>query len=151
MELRQKFFQKNGGGMLIQRISGAGPSNIDVKIFTEEGMKEVTNGYDESRILGQGGQGTVYKGIFPDNSIVAIKKSRLGDNIQVEQFINEVLVLSQINHRNVVKLLGCYLETEVPLLVYEFITSGTLFDHLHGSMCDSSLTWECRTLNSQVV
>ncbi|VYS46762.1 unnamed protein product [Arabidopsis thaliana] len=143
-EVRQKCFEQNGGGMLMQRLSGAGPSNVDVKIFTEEGMKEATNGYDESRILGQGGQGTVYKGILPDNSIVAIKKARLGDNSQVEQFINEVLVLSQINHRNVVKLLGCCLETEVPLLVYEFISSGTLFDHLHGSMFDSSLTWEHR-------
>ncbi|XP_020869364.1 wall-associated receptor kinase 5 [Arabidopsis lyrata subsp. lyrata] len=143
-EVRQKFFEQNGGGMLMQRLSGAGPSNVDVKIFTEEGMKEATNGYDESRILGQGGQGTVYKGILPDNSIVAIKKARLGDNSQVEQFINEVLVLSQINHRNVVKLLGCCLETEVPLLVYEFIASGTLYDHLHGSMFDSSLTWEHR-------
>ncbi|CAA7022624.1 unnamed protein product [Microthlaspi erraticum] len=144
IEIRQKFFEQNGGDMLIQRLSGAGPSNVDVKIFTEEGMKTATNGYDESRILGQGGQGTVYKGILPDNSVVAIKKARLGDNSQVEQFINEVLVLSQINHRNVVKLLGCCLETEVPLLVYEFITSGTLFDHLHGSLFDSSFTWEDR-------
>ncbi|KAG7592476.1 Protein kinase-like domain superfamily [Arabidopsis thaliana x Arabidopsis arenosa] len=144
-ELRQKFFEQNGGRMLIERVSGAGPSNVDVKIFTEEGMKEATNGYDESRILGQGGQGTVYKGILPDNSIVAIKKARLGgDCSQVEQFINEVLVLSQINHRNVVKLLGCCLETEIPLLVYEFITNGTLFDHMHDSMFDYSLTWENR-------
>ncbi|KFK44261.1 hypothetical protein AALP_AA1G235400 [Arabis alpina] len=143
-KLRQQFFEQNGGGMLIQRLSGAGPSNVDVKIFTEQSMKEATNGYDDSRILGQGGQGTVYKGILPNNLIVAIKKARLGDNSQVEQFINEVLVLSQINHRNVVKLLGCCLETKVPLLVYEFITSGTLFDHLHGSLFDSSLTWEHR-------
>ncbi|CAF1927424.1 unnamed protein product [Brassica napus] len=143
-ELRKHFFEQNGGGMLRQRLSGAGTSNVDVKIFTEEGMKEATNGYDESRILGQGGQGTVYKGILPDSSVVAIKKSRLGDSSQVEQFINEVLVLSQINHRNVVKLLGCCLETQVPLLVYEFVSSGTLYDHLHGSMFDSNLTWEHR-------
>ncbi|KAG2303461.1 hypothetical protein Bca52824_032112 [Brassica carinata] len=143
-ELRKHFFEQNGGGMLRQRLSGAGPSNVDVKIFTEEGMKEATNGYEESRILGQGGQGTVYKGILPDSSVVAIKKARLGDSSQVEQFINEVLVLSQINHRNVVKLLGCCLETEVPLLVYEFINSGTLYDRLHGSISDSSLTWEHR-------
>ncbi|XP_010459834.1 PREDICTED: wall-associated receptor kinase 2-like [Camelina sativa] len=143
-ELRQQFFEQNGGGILIQRLLGAGPSNVDVKIFTEEDMKEATNGYDESRILGQGGQGTVYKGILSDNSVIAIKKARLGDNSQVEQFINEVLVLSQINHRNVVKLLGCCLETEIPLLVYEFINSGTLYDHLHGVIYDSSLTWEHR-------
>ncbi|KAG2257261.1 hypothetical protein Bca52824_076555 [Brassica carinata] len=143
-KLREKFFEQNGGGMLVQRLSRPGTSNANVKIFTEEGMKTSTNGYDESRILGQGGQGTVYKGILPDNSIVAIKKARLGDNSQVEQFINEVLVLSQINHRNVVKLLGCCLETEVPLLVYEFINSGTLFDHLHGSLFGPSLTWDQR-------
>ncbi|KAG2319611.1 hypothetical protein Bca52824_012824 [Brassica carinata] len=143
-ELRQQFFTQNGGGMLIQRLSGAGLSNVDFKIFTEEGMKEATNGYDERNILGQGGQGTVYKGILPDNSIVAIKKSRLVDRSQMGKFINEVLVLSQINHRNVVKLLGCCLETEVPLLVYEFVTNGTFSDHLHGSMSDSSLTWEQR-------
>ncbi|XP_024008190.1 wall-associated receptor kinase 2 [Eutrema salsugineum] len=143
-KLRQQFFQQNGGGMLIQRLSREGSSNVNVQIFTEEGMKTATNGYDESRILGQGGQGTVYKGILPDNSIVAIKKALLGDRSQVEQFINEVLVLSQINHRNVVKLLGCCLETEVPFLVYEFITSGTLFDHLHSSLFDASLTWEHR-------
>ncbi|KAF8055713.1 hypothetical protein N665_1287s0012 [Sinapis alba] len=127
-ELRKHFFELNGGGMLRQRLSGAGTSHVDVKIFTEEGMKEATNGYEESRILGQGGQGTVYKGILPDNSV----------------FINEVLVLSQINHRNVVRLLGCCLETEVPLLVYEFINSGTLYDRLHASISDSSLTWEHR-------
>ena len=90
---------------MVQRLSGAGASNVDFKIFTEEGMKEATNGYEESRILGQGGQGTVYKGILPDNSIVAIKKARLGgDRSQVEQFIYEMLVLLQINHRNVVNV-----------------------------------------------
>ncbi|KAF2620408.1 hypothetical protein F2Q68_00040983, partial [Brassica cretica] len=143
-KLRQQFFTRNGGGMLIQRLSGAGLSNVDFKIITEEAMKGASNGYDKRNILGQGGQGTVYKGILPDNSIVAIKKSRLVDRSQMAQFINEVLVLSQINHRNVVKLLGCCLETEVPLLVYEFVTNGTLSDHLHGSMSDSSLTWEQR-------
>ncbi|KAL0897199.1 hypothetical protein Bca101_081160 [Brassica carinata] len=144
IELRKHFFDQNGGGMLRQRLSGAGPSNADVKIFTEESMKRATNGYEESRILGQGGQGTVYKGILPDSSVVAIKKARLGDSSQVEQFINEVLVLSQINHKNVVNLLGCCLETEVPLLVYEFINSGTLYDRLHGPISDSSLTREHR-------
>ncbi|KAF3571225.1 hypothetical protein F2Q69_00061170 [Brassica cretica] len=61
-ELQQKFFQQNGGGILVQRLSGPGTSNANIKIFTDESMKEATNGYEESRILGQGGQELSTKG-----------------------------------------------------------------------------------------
>ncbi|KAK9992893.1 hypothetical protein SO802_022596 [Lithocarpus litseifolius] len=142
IQLKQKFFQQNGGILLQQKLSNHQGSVETAKIYSAEELEKATNNYNESRVLGQGGYGTVYKGILPDGKVIAIKKSKIGSQRQVEQFINEMTVLTQIIHRNVVKLLGCCLETEVPLLVYEFITNGTLSDHIHDQ--SFFLSWEKR-------
>ncbi|KAF5467876.1 hypothetical protein F2P56_012086 [Juglans regia] len=144
IKLKEKWFQQNGGLMLQQRLQHHTGSMDTTKIYSAEELKKATDNYNKSNILGQGGYGTVYKGVLADNKVVAIKKSKIGDQSQIEQFINEVVVLTQINHRNVVKLLGCCLETEVPLLVYEFITNGTLSDHIHNKSRSSLLSWDKR-------
>ncbi|XP_018828359.1 wall-associated receptor kinase 2-like isoform X2 [Juglans regia] len=144
VELKQKFFQQNGGLILQQQLLSHKESVEPAKIFSAEQLEKATNNYDKSRVLGHGGFGTVYKGVLSDDRVVAIKKSNIVDQSQIEQFINEMVVLIKINHKNVVKLLGCCLETEVPLLVYEFITNGTLFDHIHNKNLSSSLSWEKR-------
>ncbi|CAL8166943.1 unnamed protein product [Prunus armeniaca] len=146
MKLKEKFFRQNGGLLLQQQLSDHKGSIEMIKIFTAEELKRATKNYDESMVLGQGSFGTVYKGTLLDNKVVAIKKSKVCDKNQIETFINEMIVLSRVNHRNVVKLLGCCLETEVPLLVYEFITNGTLYSHIHDRSQDScsALSWQLR-------
>uniref|UniRef100_A0A7N0UET8 Protein kinase domain-containing protein n=1 Tax=Kalanchoe fedtschenkoi TaxID=63787 RepID=A0A7N0UET8_KALFE len=144
LKMKKKFFKRNGGLLLQQQLSSNSDSFDTTKIFTKKELEKATDSFNISRVLGQGGQGTVYKGMLTDEKIVSVKKSRLVDEGQVEQFINEVVILSQINHRNIVKLLGCCLETEVPLLVYEFISNGTLSHLIRNQDDEFSLSWEMR-------
>ncbi|KAL1110938.1 hypothetical protein V6Z11_D02G021900 [Gossypium hirsutum] len=149
IKLKQKYFKRNGGLLLQQQLSNNKGNVEKIKLFASKELEKATDYYNENRILGRGGQGTVFKGMLTDGSIVAIKKSKMTedkklDENELKQFITEVMILSQINHRNVVKLLGCCLETKVPLLVYEFVPNGTLSQLLHVPNEEFPLTWEMR-------
>ncbi|KAB1199780.1 Wall-associated receptor kinase-like 8 [Morella rubra] len=142
MKRKEKFFKRNGGLLLQQQLSSSEVNVGNPNLFTSKDLEKATDHFNVNRILGQGGQGTVYKAMLPDGKIIAVKKSKVIGEEKIKEFINEVVIL--FNHRNVVKLLGCCLETEVPLLVYEFIPNGTLFQYLHNRNEDFSLTWNMR-------
>ncbi|KAM0027568.1 putative protein kinase RLK-Pelle-WAK family [Helianthus debilis subsp. tardiflorus] len=144
IKLREQLFEQNGGVLLEDKLRTTG--SIVMKIFQVEELEEATNNYAEGNIIGRGGNGTVYKGTLPDTRIVAIKKSQRLDQGQRDQFINEMVILAQINHPNVVQLMGCCLETDVPLLAYEFISNDTLHRHIHNYSASGKgrFSWDSR-------
>ncbi|KAL1823308.1 hypothetical protein ACET3Z_010086 [Daucus carota] len=140
---RLRLFRLNGGPLL--RRSSSGQENAGTtELFTAEEMETATDHYNEDRIVGERGKRTVYKGMLADGRIVAVKKTKIEDKSKIEDFINEVAALSRMKHRNVVNLYGCCLETEVPLLVYEFIPNRTLMQYIHEDDEYFLLTWDVR-------
>ena len=130
---KRRNIKRNGGFLLQQQLSSSEVAvEKTTKLFNSKDLEKATDNFNVNRTLGQGGQGTIYKGMLIDGKIVAIKKSKVIDEGKLEESVNEVVILSQINHWNVVKLLGCCLETEVPLLVYEFIPNGNLSQYLYN-------------------
>ncbi|EXC20517.1 putative serine/threonine-protein kinase [Morus notabilis] len=116
------------------------------QVFSYTELEEGTDNFDPSRQLGEGGFGVVYYGVLRDGRVVAVKRLYETNFKRVEQFKNEVEILSRLEHKNLVKLYGCTSRRSRELiLVYEFIPNGTVADHLHGKQTNSSvLRWPVR-------
>jgi len=120
----------NNGGKILKEAAG-------IVIFEEAQLKKITNNY--STPIGKGAFGTVFLGTTHDKQRVAVKRSHVDHNKgglvgpvqQGDDFVREITFQFQIRHRNLVRLVGCCLETNIPVLVYEYIGNGSLFNLLH--------------------
>ncbi|KAK9054208.1 hypothetical protein SSX86_025286 [Deinandra increscens subsp. villosa] len=121
-------------------------SYFGAQVFTYEELDIATDSF--SKELGDGGFGTVYFGKLLDGREVAVKRLYENNFKRVEQFINEVRILTGLGHKNLVKLYGCTSKrSKELLLVYEYIPNGTVADHLHGKLANSTsslFSWSIR-------
>ncbi|GMY38484.1 L-type lectin-domain containing receptor kinase IX.1-like [Fagus crenata] len=118
---------------------GRGP-----KKFSYDELAHATNDFNDREKLGQGGFGAVYKGFLRDsNSFVAVKKVAKGSKQGIKEYSSEVKIISRLRHRNLVQLIGwCHDRRGELLLVYEFMSNGSLDSHLYKE--ESVLIWAMR-------
>lgn len=121
-----------------EEMLNAKAAGKSARIFTGKEIRRATNNFSKDNLIGTGGFGEVFKGILDDGTVTAIKRAKLGNTKGTDQVLNEVRILCQVNHRSLVRLLGCCVELDQTLMIYEYIPNGTLFDHLH---CDFTGKW----------
>ncbi|KAK9037935.1 hypothetical protein V6N11_022833 [Hibiscus sabdariffa] len=145
-----------GGGSSYDRMSGKtanmSPSNLNLALrISYYEIEQSTKNFDSSLLIGEGGFGKVYEGLFHGKK-VAVKRSEPGHGQGLLEFQTEIVVLSQIRHRHLVSLIGYCDERSEMILVYEFIDRGTLRDNLYYSTpyleklysARSELSWKQR-------
>ncbi|KAG2276168.1 hypothetical protein Bca52824_058723 [Brassica carinata] len=103
-----------------------------------------TNDFSSERKLGQGGFGTVHKGTLPNGQEIAVKRLTKGSGQGDLEFKNEVSLLTRLQHRNLVKLLGFCNEGDEEILIYEFVPNSSLDHFIFDEEKRSLLTWEVR-------
>ncbi|XP_047977471.1 leucine-rich repeat receptor protein kinase HPCA1-like [Salvia hispanica] len=115
-----------------EKESGAVPQLQGAKWFSFEDLRKCTDNFSESNCVGSGGYGKVYKGSVGSEQVVAIKRAQQGSMQGAAEFKTEIELMSRIHHKNVVGLVGFCYEQGEQMLVYEFISNGTLRDCITG-------------------
>ncbi|KAE8680899.1 Cysteine-rich receptor-like protein kinase 42 [Hibiscus syriacus] len=112
--------------------------------FKYETLEKATDYFSPSRKLGQGGAGSVFMGILPDGKTVAVKRLIYNTRQWVDDFFNEVNLISRIEHKNLVKLLGASIEGPESLLIYEYVPNKSLDQFIFDEEKSKLLNWKQR-------
>lgn len=116
------------------------------KIYSYRELKNATGDFRVGNKLGQGGFGSVYKGKLKDGSVVAVKVLSSDSRQGVPEFLNELTVISNILHENLVRLHGCCVEGDHRILVYEYLENNSLALTLLGDGLNNiQFNWRTRT------
>ncbi|EEC83071.1 hypothetical protein OsI_28194 [Oryza sativa Indica Group] len=112
-------------------------------VFSNAELKLATENFSSQNMVGEGGYGQVYKGKLPDGRVIAVKQLSQSSHQGKSEFVTEVATISAVQHRNLVKLHGCCIDSNTPLLVYEYLENGSLDRALFGSK-SFNLDWPTR-------
>ncbi|KAK4587732.1 hypothetical protein RGQ29_018938 [Quercus rubra] len=116
----------------------------ELPLFNFEKLASATNNFHLSNKLGQGGFGSVYKGKLSDGQEIAVKRLSRTSAQGFEEFMNEAVVISKLQHRNLVRLLGCCVEGEERMLIYEYMPNKSLDAFLFDPCKYELLDWRKR-------
>ncbi|PON81471.1 S-receptor-like serine/threonine-protein kinase [Trema orientale] len=114
--------------------------DLDLPLFGFDVIAEATDNFSVANELGQGGFGPVYKGKLKDGQEIAVKRLSKNSRQGLEEFKNEVFCIAKLQHRNLVRLLGCSIEAEERMLIYEYMPNKSLnffiFDEKQSILLD---------------
>lgn len=103
------------------------------ELFSYEELVKATNGFSDENLLGEGGFGCVYKGVLPDERVVAVKQLKIGGGQGDREFKAEVETISRVHHRHLLSLVGYCISENRRLLIYDYVPNNNLYFHLHAA------------------
>ncbi|XP_022714577.1 uncharacterized protein LOC111274223, partial [Durio zibethinus] len=119
--------------------------DVQTVSFTLKQIKAATNNFDSANKIGEGGFGPVYKGQLADGTVIAVKQLSSKSSQGNREFMNEIGMISCLQHPNLVKLYGCCIEGDQLLLVYEYLENNSLSRALFGpEYSQMNLDWPTR-------
>ncbi|XP_057428737.1 receptor-like serine/threonine-protein kinase SD1-8 [Lotus japonicus] len=117
---------------------------LDLSLFDFQTISEATNFFSLANKLGEGGFGSVYGGRLAGGQHIAVKRLSTGSGQGNEEFTNEVSSIAKVQHRNLVRLLGCCIEKDEKMLIYEYMENKGLDSILFDKVKSSMLDWPMR-------
>ncbi|XP_035547505.1 G-type lectin S-receptor-like serine/threonine-protein kinase RKS1 isoform X2 [Juglans regia] len=121
-----------------------GNTNPGQPIFDLSCIVAATNNFSPANKLGQGGFGPVFKGQLPNGQHIAVKRLSKSSGQGIEEFKNEVKLIAKLQHRNLVKMIGCCIQGEEKMLIYEYMPNKSLNFFIFDPIRSSSLNWSKR-------
>ncbi|ONI12978.1 hypothetical protein PRUPE_4G195300 [Prunus persica] len=117
---------------------GEPEDDLELPVFDLPTVASATDNFSSDNKLGEGGFGPVYRGTLPDGQEIAVKRLSRSSGQGLNEFKNEVILIAKLQHRNLVKLLGCCVQGEEKMLIYEYMPNRSLdsfiFDSVRGEL-----------------